>query len=182
MTSTEKGKETGRQNWAKERKRNSAGDRSGRSTEHGGFLKRFRKRYSDVRKSFKAYKERQVNQGKREPKELLAASTDEDQQASGDGVLKHGPSGTSVIKGGQICEVDGQRVGKSESGMFQIMDERSRYNGMLVPDYFEKVVRPWLLASVKLHRERHKAILRGESSNKAIPRAPWPEKPEEEVT
>ena len=162
-----------------------------------------------VKTRFKAYQEKQVASGKRKPKEmpqgflddlhkaqarldvvkdevtrleeLLAEFTEEDQQVSSAAVLARGPQGTSSMKGGEIHEVDGQKVGKNDNGMFEIMDDRSRYDGMVVPDYFEEIVKPWNLANIKLLREYEKAVKRGEfrRDQKATPRAPWPEKPAE---
>lgn len=145
----------------------------------------------DIDLKFSDLKKRAINTGRREPKKMPADLFEErlkaearfdvvaeeiaylektlsefvevEQKQDDSAVLKYGPVGMSKVKNNQVCEIDGQAVGKHESGLFMIDDGRSPYHGMLICDYLEHVVKPWIRlqwkhsSSVKKYRQ-HKAI------------------------
>ncbi len=163
-----------------------------------------------IEQDFSEYQQRRVNEGYRRPgrmtKELkenklqteakydvilkeiaelekkLAAYTDGEQQERDRKVLKGGPKGAGVVKGGQLVEIDGQNVQADDNGVLRIKDSRSRYDGMSTPDYHELIVKPWARANKKLRHEYDQKVKDGEINPRETPkpRAPWPKKPEEE--
>ena len=176
-------------------------------TDDDGLLAAAEKAVEWVKTRFKAHQEKRVASGRRKPEEMpsnlqndlheaqagLDVIRDEisrleelaealatgEKQKDDSKVLANGPRGVSRMMGGEICELDGQIVGKNEHGMFEVIDDRSRYNGVIVADYFDEIVKPWILANTKLQRAYTKALSAGEfkASEKSVPRAPWPEKP-----
>lgn len=87
-----------------------------------------------------------------------------DREAADRRVLYYGPIG--VGRHDPLKEIDGQAVGQTENGELVISDNRSPYNGMLVRDYREFVVKPFVR-----NQERCKRNRRISSAN--LP--PWPE-------
>jgi len=111
---------------------------------------------------------------------LLAAATEKKEEVDAGEVLRHGPLGQGKMRNGVIAEMDGQRIARNEKGMFIIDDPRSRYNGMLVHDYTEQIVRPWYKANSVLRRKLKAQVDSGELSANDAPisaRAPWPDPP-----
>ncbi|MCF8307431.1 MAG: hypothetical protein K9I68_00325 [Bacteroidales bacterium] len=90
-------------------------------------------------------------------------------------VLKHGLQGAGKMRGGVLCEIDGQNVEPDSKKVLRIKDERSPYNGMKTSDYFT-LVSTWKLECRRLTKlERAKAKDEGKKSMmRANVKAPLP--------
>jgi hypothetical protein len=114
---------------------------------------------------------------------LLGSATAKEEEIDDSQVLKNGPRGVSKMRDGIISTIDGQRVARNGKGMFEIADERSRYNGLLVHTYLEEVVKKWYFENARLRAELREKVDRGELAGNAIPlgaTAPWPDPPAKE--
>ncbi len=160
-----------------------------------------------IHENFESYKQRRINQGHREPKEMpedmkeklekaktylnlyqleakrleeiLAEIESREKVKTVGRVLQGGPRGMSQMRGGVLSVIDGQPVVKGKSGMLEINCPDSPYHGMKVPDYFEIIVKPWLLENAELMRNHRKAANDGtlKDTTRRAPKAKWPENP-----
>ena len=69
--------------------------------------------------------------------------------------LEHGPRGHGIIKANRLVILDGQRIADIE-GKLCIVDPRSIYDKISVEVYYEKIMKPWKIASGRLIAEKLK--------------------------
>ena len=160
-----------------------------------------------IHEDFKEYKQRRINMGHPEPKEMppemkerldrektylklyqleakelekrLAEIESQEKVKTVGMVLKGGPRGSSKMRNGILSMIDGQPVVKAKTGMLEIDCPDSPYHGMKVPDYFEEIVKPWLLKNAELMRAFRKKAAAGElkDTSHRAPKAKWPKNP-----
>jgi hypothetical protein len=88
-------------------------------------------------------------------KKELTKWTSKEKQAQDDNILKYGPRGSA--KGEPPREIDGQQVIQKDGELF-IDCPKSPYNGMNLPDYFVKVVHPFLKSRKPITEEEKKDL------------------------
>jgi hypothetical protein len=161
----------------------------------------------EIHADFKEYAQRRINMGHPEPKEMpedmkerldrekvylelyqleakrleeiLAEIESREKVKTVGRVLQGGPRGSSKMRNGVLSMIDGQPVVKAKSGMLEIDCPDSPYHQVKVPDYFEQIVKPWLLKNAELMRAFRKKAAAGElkDPSRRAPKAPWPENP-----
>jgi hypothetical protein len=70
-------------------------------------------------------------------------------------VLRDGPIGSGKMRDGILAEIDFQEVRPDKDGFLRIACPKSPYHKMLVSDYREKVVKPFLAARAQKARDWH---------------------------
>jgi hypothetical protein len=175
-------------------------------------LPALKERLDDIDKNFAAIKKRALSEGKDVPEQLPPKEQEEkilcealydvrtteleyiqelldnyvevEEKTNDADVLRHGPIGSAVLKGGTISMIDGCKCSVNEDGIPFINDDRSRYNGMSTAEYYKKIVSPFQKARRENQRQIEKEIREGKvlrenvSKGKLQGSAPWPEIPE----
>jgi hypothetical protein len=176
------------------------------------FIPALKERLDDIDKNFAAIKKRALSEGKDVPEQLPPKEQEEktlcealydirlteleyiqnrldnyvevEEKTNDADVLRHGPTGSAVLKENTIVLLDGQICSLTEDGVPFINDDRSRYNGMSTAEYYKKIVSVYVKARRENQRLIEKEIREGKilrenvSKGKLMGSCKWPEIPE----